>query len=261
MAAEIQKSTPECDQTLEGDRTLGEIVRRLAEAYLPERIYLFGSRARGDYGPDSDYDLVVVVPDDAPPERRQDRFAYEELRDLEAPTDILVYRSSYFEARRHLKASLPGIVLREGRLLYGREGCSTMADGAARVEDTKVWLAKAEEDLKGADRAFGTPPLLGLALFCSQQAAEKALKGFLAWHDVPFSKTHIIKELGRLCVSLDATLNDNVARASSLTDYEWKFRYPGGGPLPSPETTKNAIEIAREFFDAVLARLPGECKP
>jgi uncharacterized protein len=256
MATEIQKPTPEDDQTL------GEIVRRLADAYQPERIYLFGSRARGDYGPSSDYDLLVVVPDDAPPERRQDRFAYKELRDLEVPVSILVYCSSYFEARRRLKASLPGIVLREGRLLYGREGCSTMADNAARVEDAKTWLAKAEEDLRAADQLFGaSPPLFGLALFCSQQAAEKALKGFLAWHDVPFSKTHIIKELGRLCVALDATLNDSVARASSLTDYEWKFRYPGGGPLPSPEATKDAIEIARELFDAVLARLPSECKP
>ena len=41
----------------EEDVRLAEIVRRLAEAYQPERIYLFGSKARGDEGPDSDYDL------------------------------------------------------------------------------------------------------------------------------------------------------------------------------------------------------------
>jgi hypothetical protein len=46
---------------------LGEIVRRLIKAYEPDRIYLFGSTARGDSGPDSDYDLMVVVPDDARP--------------------------------------------------------------------------------------------------------------------------------------------------------------------------------------------------
>ena len=50
------------------DPLLAEIVRRLVEAYQPERIYLFGSKARGDAGADSDYDLMVVVPDDAPPE-------------------------------------------------------------------------------------------------------------------------------------------------------------------------------------------------
>lgn len=45
---------------------LAEIVRRLAEAYRPERIYLFGSTARGDPGPDSDYDLMIIVREDAP---------------------------------------------------------------------------------------------------------------------------------------------------------------------------------------------------
>lgn len=51
----------------QSDPVLAEIVRRLVEAYQPERIYLFGSVARGDAGPNSDYDLLVVVPDDAPP--------------------------------------------------------------------------------------------------------------------------------------------------------------------------------------------------
>jgi len=58
------------------DTALSEVVRRLVEAYRPERIYLFGSVARGDAGPDSDYDIMVVVPDDAPPELRRSRAAY-----------------------------------------------------------------------------------------------------------------------------------------------------------------------------------------
>ena len=62
------------------DPALAEVVRRLVEAYRPECIYLFGSVARGDAGPDSDYDLLVVVPDDAAQERRRSRLAYEVLR-------------------------------------------------------------------------------------------------------------------------------------------------------------------------------------
>ncbi len=50
------------------DDKLAEVVRRLREAYAPERIYLFGSRARGDSAEGSDYDLLVVVADDAAPE-------------------------------------------------------------------------------------------------------------------------------------------------------------------------------------------------
>ncbi len=101
------------------DPALAEVVRRLVEAYQPERIYLFGSVARGDAEPDSDYDLLVVVPDDAPPERRRSRLAYEVLRGTATAADVLVCTRSYFERRRSLKASLPGAVLREGMALHG----------------------------------------------------------------------------------------------------------------------------------------------
>ena len=43
------------------DPALAEVVRRLVEAYEPERIYLFGSVARGESGPDSDYDLYFSI--------------------------------------------------------------------------------------------------------------------------------------------------------------------------------------------------------
>jgi predicted nucleotidyltransferase len=105
-------------QELREDAHLAEIVRRLVEAYQPERIYLFGSVARGDAGPESDYDLLVVVPDEAPPERKGSRLAYEVLWGTGVAADVLVFTHSYFEARRHLKASLPGTILREGRLLH-----------------------------------------------------------------------------------------------------------------------------------------------
>jgi predicted nucleotidyltransferase len=102
-----------------GDAVLAEVVRRLVGAYRPERVYLFGSVARGDAGPDSDYDLLVVVPDDAPLERRRSRLAYEVLRGTGTAADVLVCTRSYFEQRRLLKASLPGTVLREGVTLHG----------------------------------------------------------------------------------------------------------------------------------------------
>jgi predicted nucleotidyltransferase len=105
------RTTPE-------DLILGEIVRRLAEAYHPERIYLFGSRARGAAGPDSDYDLLVIVPDSVLPERRRSRLAYEVLRGTGAAADVLVWTREAFESRLHLRASLPSAVLSEGRLLY-----------------------------------------------------------------------------------------------------------------------------------------------
>jgi len=100
------------------EATLPEVVRRLVAAYQPERIYLFGSMARGDAGPDSDLDLLVVVPDDASQERRSSKLAYSALRGTGIAADVLVCTHRYFEERLHLKASLPSTVLREGKLLH-----------------------------------------------------------------------------------------------------------------------------------------------
>jgi predicted nucleotidyltransferase len=100
------------------DPRLTEVLRRLIEAYAPERIYLFGSTARDEAGPDSDYDLLLVVPDDAPPERQRSRLAYERLWGTGTAADVLVWTRSSFDRRLHLPASLPATVVREGKLLH-----------------------------------------------------------------------------------------------------------------------------------------------
>lgn len=101
------------------DEAIAAITGRLVEHYRPERIYLFGSEARGDAGPDSDLDFCVVVPDDAPVELLRDGGIYSVLRSMGYPKDIVPWRRSDFEARAaHIRASLPATVVREGRLLY-----------------------------------------------------------------------------------------------------------------------------------------------
>jgi predicted nucleotidyltransferase len=97
---------------------LTEVVQRLIEAYAPERVYLFGSNARGDAGPDSDYDLLLVVPDDAAPERKRAKLAYATLWGTGTAVDVLVWTRSSFDRRVHLPTSLPATIIREGRLLH-----------------------------------------------------------------------------------------------------------------------------------------------
>jgi predicted nucleotidyltransferase len=106
------------DPPSSGDLVLVEMVRRLVDVYHPERIYLFGSAARGDAGPDSDYDLMVVVPDGAPAESLRSRLGYRAVRDIGVPRDIFVSTSADFKRQLHLKASFPSTVAREGIVLY-----------------------------------------------------------------------------------------------------------------------------------------------
>jgi len=101
------------------DAILGSILRRLVEAYQPEAVYLFGSRARGQPDPESDYDLLVVVPADAPEARRRPQLAVRALRGVGVPVDAVVMTRPAFDLRAHVVNSLPEAALREGRLLYG----------------------------------------------------------------------------------------------------------------------------------------------
>jgi predicted nucleotidyltransferase len=101
------------------EEAIAEITRRLLEYYHPERIYLFGSVARGDAGPDSDLDFCVVLPDDAPVALLRDEGIYSLPRGMGYPKDAVPWRRGDFEARAtHVRASLPATVVREGRLLY-----------------------------------------------------------------------------------------------------------------------------------------------
>jgi predicted nucleotidyltransferase len=101
------------------DVNLASIVMKLVRVYHPNCIYLFGSKARGTDDKDSDYDILIIVPDDAVPKRRRSRLAYESLRGTGIGSDILVWTKSGFEHRLHIPSSLPATVTREGIVLYG----------------------------------------------------------------------------------------------------------------------------------------------
>jgi len=97
---------------------IDEVTRRLIDFYHPVRLYLFGSEAQGECGPDSDLDFCVVLPDDAPESLYRDRSIHRRLDGLQS-VDVVRLPCSDFDARAaHVVASLPATVVREGRLLY-----------------------------------------------------------------------------------------------------------------------------------------------
>jgi predicted nucleotidyltransferase len=104
---------------MERQQAIATIVERLIAFYQPERIYLFGSAARNEAGPDSDLDFCVVLPDHAPESLLRSGTIYSELRTAGVPKDVIPWRASDFDARAaHVAASLPATILREGQLLY-----------------------------------------------------------------------------------------------------------------------------------------------
>ena len=88
------------------DPVLKEITDRLVQAYEPERVYLFGSKARDEDHGDSDYDIMVIVTDDSPSDRQRSRLAYECLWGVRAAADVLVWTRKAFDQKSHLNSSL-----------------------------------------------------------------------------------------------------------------------------------------------------------
>lgn len=96
---------------------LNEIVRRIVEAIRPDKIVLFGSRARGDAHRGSDIDLLVIAGSSEPRYRRSAPL-YGVLSDILVPMDILVYTPDEVKAWREVRQAFVSTALREGRVLY-----------------------------------------------------------------------------------------------------------------------------------------------
>ena len=96
-----------------------EIVQRIVERFQPLRIILFGSQARGEAHPDSDIDLLVVLP--TVENKRKSAIAMRRaLLDLPVAEDIIVTTPEEIQRRGHLVSSILRPALREGRVLYDR---------------------------------------------------------------------------------------------------------------------------------------------
>ena len=94
-----------------------EVTKRVVEALEPRRLILFGSRARGDARPDSDFDLLVVWKDESPPAERA-LAVRRVLRGLRASFDIAVVTPTEYSQLAARKANVVALAAREGRVLH-----------------------------------------------------------------------------------------------------------------------------------------------
>ena len=93
---------------------LTEVVRRIVSAVQPEQVILFGSAARGQLRPDSDFDLLVIKSGVYDP-RALSKYIYAHLFDVTMPIDVLVATPEQIEASQY---KLLGRIYAQGRRLY-----------------------------------------------------------------------------------------------------------------------------------------------
>jgi predicted nucleotidyltransferase len=100
-------------------RALDRMVKRLVRRFDPDQIILFGSHARGDARPDSDVDLLVVLP--LTGSKRAKRVEMQlAVRDIRVPKDIIVATPEEIVRQRNVVGTLIRPALREGKVLYAR---------------------------------------------------------------------------------------------------------------------------------------------
>jgi len=100
-------------------KTIRRMVKRIVERFNPDQVILFGSHARGTAGPDSDVDLLVVMPLAG---SRRDK-AVEigvALHGIDVPKDIVVTTPEDFEWRKEVPGTIERPAALEGKILYAR---------------------------------------------------------------------------------------------------------------------------------------------
>lgn len=100
---------------------MDEIVRRIVKAISPEKIILFGSRARVDARLESDIDLLVIAHSTLPRYRRSAPL-YGALSDIVVPMDILVYSPEEIQEWSEVRQAFVTTAIREGKVLYENRG-------------------------------------------------------------------------------------------------------------------------------------------
>jgi uncharacterized protein len=101
-------------------RPIVPLVERIVAQMQPEEIWLFGSRAEGRARDDSDYDLLAVLPNDAPESALDLVKAFELTCGLGVPADIQPCTRSEFEEEKNEVGTLASAAYHRGRRIYAR---------------------------------------------------------------------------------------------------------------------------------------------
>jgi uncharacterized protein len=235
---------------IDAPEELDRVVQHLVEALDPLAIYLFGSRVRGDARDESDYDLMLVLPDDDSRVRSR-QAVWETARSNRVRVNPFITRGGAFAWRRHEVGTLEYEVQVDGIRLYPASGADLRVGGTrgggrspmnAKIVDE--WLERVRRDLVIARKACeGDDAVPDQAAYHVQQAAEKLTKAALVALQKRPRKGHDIGEFAkRLPVTF--SYRERFLALARFTNFVWVHRYPGVEGTPSEPEPSAAEALA-----------------
>jgi predicted nucleotidyltransferase len=96
------------------------LLNQVVKYFNPKQVIVFGSVARGEAGPDSDIDLLVIVDDDTPPEKVTLKAGYESRKSYHAPADVIPVREKTFRQNARIAGTLSRAAVLDGVVVYDR---------------------------------------------------------------------------------------------------------------------------------------------
>ena len=209
-------------------------VARAVEATVhPDRVILFGSRARGDFRPDSDIDLLIVT-GPGPLDRRTYQHTsaaahrtVEEVYGEPMGVDLVHLSEDAFHDGRRARNHVAGQAVRDG---FDANGDKVSYDNPMPTNwpDIRQRIANAERELRVLNILIEGNADQEAIGFHAQQAIENALKGWISALDADYRNTH---DLGKLIAIVRRHPQEEDTSAGEqltwLTSYAVEYRYEG----------------------------------
>ena len=207
------------------------VARAVGDAVRPDRVILFGSRARGDYSPHSDIDLLIITDSDSTDRQKYQRTSAEahrkvdELYDNSIDVELVRISERTFHDGRRARNHVAGQAVRDGFDANGNKASYDNPD-PTNWPDIRQRVANAERELavlKILVEANSAQEAIG---FHAQQALENALKGWISALDDDYRNTHDLAMLAAT-VRRHPAENDTSAgeKLAWLTEYAVRYRY------------------------------------
>ena len=235
------------------------VARAVGEAVRPDRVILFGSRARGDFSPHSDIDLLIITDSDPLGLQKYLRTSaaahrtVEELYGDSISVDLVRMSEGAFHYGRRARNHVAGQAVRDG---FDANGDKVNYDNPEPTNwpDVRQRVANAERELgvlKTLVEANSAQEAIG---FHAQQALENALKGWISALDADYRNTHDLMLLATT-VRRHPAENDTSAgeKLAWLTEYAIRYRYADAQVVI--EDRYALLSAVTETVEAMIVRI------